>query len=88
VEKSGGLALMKIYPSLKEALTSIYPTYPWDLTKFSSRVADHHWETKANLIDALRLAEQRLGVGKVNYLPIAFPPPPGLQRIEFFVPIG
>ena len=78
MEKSGGLALMKIYPSLKEALTSIYPTYPWDLTKFSSRVADHHWETKANLIDALRLAEQRLGVGKVNYLPIAFPPPPGL----------
>jgi len=64
VELKGGRTLFAEYSSLGEALSAIFPEYPWDTSKFKIRSPAGFWKDRQNLLQALDNVESRLGVRK------------------------
>jgi hypothetical protein len=69
VKRAGGAGLFNHYTSLADALTDIYPDYPWIRSKFAtSKVAPGFWREGTNLVKALNQAETKLGIKVVSVI--------------------
>ena len=73
VERRGGKALFYRFKSLGHALQTVYPEFPWDMSRFEQRrpnirVPSGHWLEKENLLKAIEDAETRLGLKQVNWM--------------------
>jgi len=66
VQAKGGLSLFAYYGNLREALTTLYPQYPWDLKRFAQPAPKGYWQDRQNQMKALRVAEEQLGITKVR----------------------
>jgi len=63
----GGSSLFTYYRSMKDVLCTVYPEYPWDLSKFTTKVPYGHW-TDTKLLDILNDAEKKLAINKVSFI--------------------
>ena len=63
----GGSGLFAHHPTLREALLSIYPEYPWQPEKFfeNNKVPPGHWKVEQNLLNEMERIESLLGIKKV-----------------------
>lgn len=63
----GGKGLFNHYETFEKALKAAYPEYPWQASGFvdAGRTPPGHWKDNAHLLEALTLAEQRIGISKV-----------------------
>jgi len=66
VQAKGGFGLFAYYGSLCDALTTLYPQYPWDLKRFAHPAPKGYWQDRQNQMKALRVAEEQLGITKVR----------------------
>lgn len=64
----GGWPLLQQYPSLMGLFQSVYDDHLWREDAFpqSTKVARHHWEDKGNLMNAIKDAEDKIGITKVS----------------------
>lgn len=66
----GGKGLFRYYSTLEKALRVAYPDFPWDSAAFKNinKTPSGHWKKKDNLLEALKAAEQKMGLTKVPTL--------------------
>jgi len=69
VNNAGGRRLFFYFHSLGELLESVYPEYPWVLSRFkeNAKVPRGHWQISSNIALALEAAEKRLGITRVMF---------------------
>ena len=67
VREVGGQSIFKYFSSLEDVLRSAYPNHSWKTAKFaeSGHIRPGHWQDKTNLLEALQLAEEKIGITKV-----------------------
>jgi len=67
VREVGGQSIFKYFSSLEDVLRSAYPNHSWKTAKFaeSGHIRPGHWQDKTNLLEALHLAEEKIGITKV-----------------------
>src|SRR5690242_4779254 len=64
IDQGGAYLLLHYYNgSVIRLLQSIYPMYPWDITRFA-KVPKHHWENPEHVKHFIQALELKLGIHK------------------------
>jgi len=65
ITQRGGSALFNHYPSLEQALRTVYPDFPWQSMRFSDKQPKGHWADMKNQRELVEKIGVELGVKEV-----------------------